>query len=163
MKVTPHTIFIYSHGNFLRVVRGEHPVPDTTIKPRTYPSVIEALDSEKREKIIRMLRLFPDDRALDKRLEAIKAPPKAGNHKSLVEMIRSNLFKFAQAGYDNQQKEVSYIYHINPLHPKGVAMVSKGPTPLVRKLLKKYKKPALRELNYVEPSVKRYNPAQERS
>lgn len=164
MKTTPHTIFIYSHGNFLRVVRGEHPVPDTSIKPRVYSNVVEALKSEKREKIIRMLRLFPDDRALDKRITVLKAPPKTGgNNRVLVEAIRSKDFKFSQAGFNNEQQEVSYIYHSDPMSPRGIKLITQGSTLLVRKLLKKYKKPALRELNYVEPVTRRYNPVQERS
>lgn len=164
MKVTPHTIFIYAHGRFLRIVRGEHQVPDTTIKPRVYENVVEALRGERREKILRMLKLFPNDKIIDKRLAVIKAPPRAGNHRSLVAAIRSNSFKFAQAGYDNQQKEVSYIYHSDQLHNRGVSMVAKGPTLLVRKLLKKYRKSPLRELSYVEPPSRRiFNPAQERS
>lgn len=164
MKTTPHTIFIYSHGNFLRVVRGEHPVPDTTIKPRVYENVVEALAKEKREKIKRMLRQFPDDQILDKRLAVLKEPPKiGGNNRGLVEAVKHKLFKFAQAGYDSQQKEVSYIYHSDPTSPRGVRMAAKGTTLLVRKLLKKYKKPNLRELDYKEPRQKLFNPAQERS
>ncbi len=42
-------------------------------------------------------------------------------------------------------------------------MVAKGPTPLVRKLLKQFRKPPLRELNYKDPVRKLFNPAQERS
>jgi hypothetical protein len=111
-----------------------------------------------------MLRLFPDDRTLDKRIAALKEPPKVGgNNKSLVEAIRSKSFKFAQAGYDSQQKEVSYVYHSDPTSPRGVKLMAKGSTRLVRKLLKRFRKPPLRELNYVEPSRKIYNPAQERS
>ena len=149
MKITPHTIFVYSGGSYLRVVRGEHNLPETTIKPRCYSNLVEALHAErKRPRIVNLLNQFPTDKHLDRRLKAIKAPVKIAAHRSLVDCIKSSVFLYAQVGYDSSSKEIAYVYHRSPQKQTGLEMVKTGPVATVRKLLKRYKKPPLRELNY---------------
>lgn len=150
MKVTPHSIFIYSHGNFLRIVRGEHTTPDTLIKPRCYENLEEALMHERRPRIVSALKLFPPDKVLARRLKKIKEPVKITAHRTLADTIKSSLFLFAQMGYDTKQREVAYIYHRNPSTHRGMTMVHKGDVLTVRKLLKKYKKAPIREHDYQE-------------
>src|SRR5262245_1228283 len=112
MKITPHTIFIYSWGNFLRIVRGEHTTPDVARRPRVYDTLEEALKGErKRPRVIERLKLFPSDVHLEKRLRAIRAPIKVSHHRTLAEAIRSPLFLYAQAGYDVRGSEIAYVYH----------------------------------------------------
>lgn len=154
IKVTPHTIFIYASGNYLRIVRGEHPAPQTTTKPRVYKNVKEALESERRPRILNALKLFPTDQVIDRRLKAIAAPVKVKQHRSLADAIKSPLFKFAQLGYDSNHKEVGYVYHRDPSGPTGVRLACSGKALTVRKLLKKYKRQAIRELNYQERKPK---------
>jgi hypothetical protein len=150
-KVTPHTVFVYSHGNFLRVVRGQHLPPHSTIKPRVYPTVKEALENERKKRIMNLLKMMPSDKLIDRRLKAMTGPiSESGANKKLSEAVKSRLFLFAQTGYDINHQEIAYVYHRNPTSQRGLSMVSKGPVPFVRKLLKKYKKPALRGLNYRE-------------
>lgn len=149
MKTTPHTIFVYSGGSYLRVVRGEHNLPETTIKPRRYDNLIEAMHGErKRPRILNLLNQFPTDKHLDKRLKALKAPVSVASHKSLIECIRSSVFLYAQVGFNSDSKEIAYVYHRSKATETGLAMVKSGPVATVRKLLRKYKKPPLRELNY---------------
>lgn len=150
LKITPHTIFIYSHGNFLRVVRGSHEAPEVAVSPRVYENLKEALAGERRARILDALRLFPADKLLDRRLAKLAVPVKISSHKSLADAVRSSQFLFAQIGYDVDHQETAYIYHRNPMAPRGMSMVKKGPVSLVRQLIKKFKKPAIRELNYRE-------------
>jgi hypothetical protein len=150
LTITPHTIFIYSHGTFLRIVRGEHDAPETTIKPRTYSTLTEALVGEHKARILKALRLFPTDKLLDKRLKKIAEPVKIESYQPLAKAIRSIHYLFAQIGYDTDHKEIAYIYHRNPMSSRGMTMVKKGPVWVVRQLLKKYRKPLIRELNYRE-------------
>lgn len=154
LKITPHTIFIYSSGSYLRIVRGEHQVPQIATKPRVYKNIAEALENEHRKRILSALRLFPDDRLIDRRLKAIAQPVKVKQHRTLAEAIKSPLFTFAQVGYDAKHQEVGYIYHRDPGKPTGVQMARCGKLITVRKLLKKYKRPPIRELNYSERKPK---------
>lgn len=154
MKVTAHTIFIYSWGNFLRIVRGEHQPPNVTMKPRVYKNLVEALEHEHRKRIINALKLFPLDTLIDRRLKVNNQPVKVKQHRTLADAIRSKLFTFAQVGYDSNHKEVGYIYHRDPSKSTGVQMARCGPLMTVRKLLKKYKRPAIRELDYRERKPK---------
>lgn len=149
-KVTPHTIFIYSCGNFLRIVRGEHPIPETLVKPRRYESLAEALENEHKPRIRNLLQQFPPDKFIDRRLKSKKTPIKIANHRTLAEAIKSPVFLYAQRGYDSSHREVAYIYHRNPSNHTGLTMVRSGPADKVEKLLKKYKKPAMRGLDYRE-------------
>lgn len=150
MKTTPHTIFIYAHGTFLRIVRGEHPLTDTTVKPRVYATLTEALEHEHKPRIRSVLERFPPDRFLDRRLKAKKGTVKVTQHRSLADAIKSRLFLYAQAGYDSSHREVAYIYHRSPSNPTGLTMARSGPIETVRKLLKKYKKPLMRNFDYQE-------------
>lgn len=120
-----------------------------------YPSVAAALENEHRARIVRALQLFPTDRVIDRRMKSIAAPIKVKSHQTLADSIRSSKFKYAQAGFDAEHREVSFIYHSDPRRPRGIVMVRTGLTPTVRKLLKKYRKPPLRELNYQEPPRKK--------
>jgi hypothetical protein len=161
MKVTPHTIFIYSSGGYLRVVRGEHQAPQIATKPRIYKTVKEALENERRPRIVNALKLFPADKVIDRRLKAIAAPVKVKQHRTLAQAIKSPLFTFAQLGYDAQHREVGYVYHRDPGKPTGVQLASSGKAITVRKLLKKYKRPALRGLDYQERKPKVAKPQKE--
>lgn len=155
MKITPHTIFIYSWGNFLRIVRGEHqPVPDVKSKPQVYKNLIEALENEHRERILNILKLFPPDKLIDRRLKVNAQPVKIKQHRTLADAIKSPLFTFAQVGYDAKHREVGYIYHRDPGKSTGVQMARVGKLSTVRKLLKKYKRPPIRELDYRERKPK---------
>lgn len=154
MKTTPHTIFIYSWGNFLRIVRGEHKPPEVQTKPRVYPNLKEALEGEHRPRILEALRRFPPDQVIDRRLKANNAPVKIANHRTLAEAIRSRLFTHAQVGYDSHHKEVAYVYHRDPGRHTGYALARTGPVMLVRRLLKRYKRPPIRELDYEERKPK---------
>jgi hypothetical protein len=154
MKVTPHTIFIYSWGNFLRIVRGEHQPPEVKTKPRVYKNLIEALEHEHRKRIVNALKLFPPDKLIDRRLKVNSQPVKVKQHRTLADAIRSPLFTFAQVGYDSKHQEVGYVYHRDPGKPTGVQMARSGPLITVRKLLKKYKRPSIRELDYRERKPK---------
>jgi hypothetical protein len=154
LKVTPHTIFIYSSGPFLRVVRGEHPPASTVIKPRVYKNLVEALENEHRARVINALKLFPPDKLIDRRLKVNSQPVKVKQHRTLADAIKSPLFTFAQVGYDTKHREVGYIYHRDPGKPMGVQMSRSGPLTTVRKLLKKYKRPPIRELDYRERKPK---------
>lgn len=154
MKTTPHTIFIYSWGNYLRIVRGEHTTPDVATKPRIYPSLDEALAHEHRPRIVAALRLLPPDKLLDRRLKAAAAPVKVKSHRTLAEAIRSSKFLYAQAGYDSDGKEIAYIYHREPNSATGLSMVKTGPIAPARKLLKKYRKPNMRNHDYRDPTRK---------
>jgi hypothetical protein len=157
MKTTPHTIFIYSWGNFLRIVRGEHTVPEAQTKPRVYPDLESAIQGErKRPKIVARLNLFPSDKHLNKRLKAIKAPVKVAQHRTLADAIRSSLFLYAQAGYDSEHKEIAYIYHRSPANHTGLVMAKSGPIKAARQLLKKYKKPPMRDFNYRDPTKRKF-------
>jgi hypothetical protein len=147
-KTTPHTIFIYSHGSFLRIVRGEHSTPSTTIKPRRYDSLKEALANERSKRILTALRLFPPDTLITRRLKSASQPINTTRLKTLTEAVKSKQFAYAQAGYDSEHREVAFIYHKNLERSTGLEMVRSGPVETVRKLLKKYKKPLLRELDY---------------
>ena len=115
----------------------------------------DALLGEHRIRIVNTLRRFPTDRVIDRRMKSIAAPIKVKTHQTLADSIRSSKFKYAQAGFDAEHREVSFIYHSDPKRSRGIVMVRTGLTPTVRKLLKKYKKPALRELNYQEPPRKK--------
>lgn len=154
MKITPHTIFIYASGGYLRIVRGEHQVPEIQTKPRVYKSVREALENEHRPRIVEALKLFPADAVIDRRLKANAQPVKVKQHRTLAQAIKSPLFKFAQLGYDAQHREVGYVYHRDPSKATGVQMACSGKALTVRKLLKKYKRPAIRELDYKERKPK---------
>ncbi len=154
MKITPHTIFIYASGPFLRVVRGEHQPASTVVKPRVYKNVKEALENEHRPRILNALKLFPPDALIDRRLKANAQPVKVKQHRTLADAIKSPLFTFAQVGYDSKHQEVGYIYHRDPGRSTGVQMASAGKLSTVRKLLKKYKRPAIRELDYRERKPK---------
>lgn len=148
VPITPHTIFIYSWGNFLRIVRGEHTIPDAKTKPRRYESLKDALENEHRSKIVAALNLFPKDTLIDRRLKAVSAPVPIKKYQTLAAAIRSHQFLYAQAGYDSNHKEIAYIYHRSTGNQTGLTMARSGPVNAVRQLLKKYKKPRLRELNY---------------
>lgn len=154
MKITPHTIFIYSSGSYLRIVRGEHQPPQIQTKPRVYKTVAEALKTEHRKRILDALSLFPDDRLIDRRLKVIAQPVKVKQHRTLADAIKSPLFTFAQVGHDTKHREVGYIYHRDPGRPTGVQLAGSGKLLTVRKLLKKYKRPAIRELDYRERKPK---------
>lgn len=154
MKITPHTIFIYSSGSYLRIVRGEHRPPEIQTKPRVYKNVAEALKTEHRKRIINTLSLFPNDKLIDRRLKAISQPVKVKHHRSLADAIKSPLFTFAQVGYDLKHQEVGYVYHRDPTKHTGVQMAGSGKLLTVRKLLKKYKRPPIRELDYRERKPK---------
>jgi len=154
MKITPHTIFIYASGSFLRIVRGEHQAPTIQKKPRIYKNLIEAMENEHRARIVNALKRFPPDNLIDRRLKVNSQPVKVKNHRTLADAIRSPLFTFAQIGYDLKSQEVGYIYHRDPGKPTGISMASSGKLITVRKLLKKYKRPAIRELNYRERKPK---------
>lgn len=153
-KITPHTVFVYSWGNFLRIVRGEHQPPEVTTKPRIYKNVVEALEHERRPRVVEALRRFPDDRAIDRRLKTNAQPVKVRQHRTLADAIRSPLFTYAQAGVDAQYKDVAYVYHRCLSNHTGITMARSGPILTVRKLLKKYKRPPLRELDYKERKPK---------
>lgn len=161
MKITPHTIFVYSWGNFLRIVRGEHHPPEVTTKPRTYKNLVEALEHEHRPRVVEALRRFPPDQLIDRRLKVNAQPVKVKQHRTVAEAIKSPLFIYAQIGRDPQHREIAYIYHRNPANHLGIAMARSGPPLVVRKLLKKYKRPALRELDYRErkPKIKKQEKA----
>jgi hypothetical protein len=150
MKVTPHTIFIYSSGHFLRIVRGEHPLSDTIIKPRVYANLAEALAHERKPRIRSVLECFPPDKLIERRLKSKKAPVKIERHRTLVDAVKSKLYLYTQAGYDVHHKEVAYVYHRNPSGSTGLALAGKGSVDTVRKLLKRYKKPPMRGLHYQE-------------
>lgn len=154
MKITAHTIFVYSWGNFLRVVRGEHQFPEVQTKPRVYKNLIEALENEHRPRIVEALRRFPPDQLIDRRLKANAQPVKVKQHRTLAQAIKSPLFTFAQLGFDSNHKEVGYVYHRDPGKATGVQMAGVGKALTVRKLLKKYRRPPLRELNYKERKPK---------
>lgn len=155
MKITPHTIFIYSWGNYLRIVRGEHKPPDVATKPRVYASLKEALEGEHKKRILEDLRRFPPDQLIDRRLKAVAAPIKVGiRTRTLAESIRSKLFVYAQIGYNNKHQEIAYIYHRDPGSHIGVARAGQGNVLVVRKLLKKYKRPPMRALDYEERKPK---------
>lgn len=154
MKITAHTLFIYSWGNFLRIVRGEHQPPNVATKPRVYQSLIEALENEHRPRILNALKLFPPDKVIDRCLKINKQPVKVKQHRTLAEAIRSPLFTFAQVGYDQKHREVGYIYHRDPGNHTGTMLAGRGPILVVRKLLKKYKRPPIRELDYRERKPK---------
>lgn len=154
MKVTPHTIFIYSWGNFLRIVRGEHQPPEVQTKPRVYKNLIEALEHERRARIVNALKLFPPDKLIDRRLKVNSQPVKVKQHRTLAEAIKSPLFAFAQVGYDSKHQEVGYVYHRDPGKPTGVSLARSDKLITVRKMLKKYKRPAIRELDYRERKPK---------
>lgn len=154
IKITPHTIFIYASGSFLRIVRGEHSPPQIATQPRVYKTVAEALENEHRPRILNALKLFPSDKLIDRRLKANEQPVKVKQHRTLAEAIKSPLFTFAQVGYDSKHQEVGYIYHRDPGKPTGVQMARSGKLITVRKLLKKYKRPPIRELDYSERKPK---------
>lgn len=154
LKITPHTIFIYSSGSYLRIVRGEHQVPQIATKPRVYKNLKEALENEHRKRILNALALFPPDALIDRRLKANATPVKVKQHRTLADAIKSPLFTFAQVGYDSKHQEVGYIYHRDPGKPTGVQMARCGKLITVRKLLKKYKRPPIRELDYRERKPK---------
>ena len=147
-KTTPFTIFIYSCGSFLRIVRGEHPLPDTLIKPRRYDSLSEALKNEHKPRIRNLLQHFPPDRFIERRLKARKSPIKVKPHRTLAEAIKSPLFLYAQRGYNSNHQEVVHIYHRSPANHTGLVLARSGPVDKVEKLLKKYKKPPMRGLDY---------------
>jgi hypothetical protein len=154
MKITPHTIFIYSSGPFLRIVRGEHQPASTTIKPRVYKNLVEALANEHRPRIVNALKLFPSDKLLDRRLKVNAKPVKVAQHRTLADSIKSPLFTFAQLGRDSQHRDVGYVYHRSPTSSTGVVRAGVGKAETVRKLLKKYKRPPLRDLDYEERKPK---------
>lgn len=154
MKITAHTIFIYSWGNYLRIVRGEHKPPDVQTKPRVYPNLKEALEGEHKKRILEDLRRFPPDIVITRRLKVNNAPVKIANHRTLAEAVRSKLYTHAQIGYDSNHKEIAYVYHRDPGKHTGYALARSGPVMLVRKLLKKYKRPPIRELDYEERKPK---------
>lgn len=154
MKVTAHTIFIYSWGNYLRIVRGDHHPPDVATKPRVYPNLKEALDGERKKRIVGALRRFPPDTQISRRLKVNDAPIQVRQHRTLAEAVRSKLFTHAQVGYDTKHQEVAHIFHRDPGKPRGFALARTGRVLVVRKLLKKYKRPAIRELDYEERKPK---------
>lgn len=154
MKTTPHTIFIYSSGPFLRIVRGEHPPASTAIKPRVHRNLKEALEKEHRPRILNALRLFPADKVIDRRLKVNAKPVKVAQYRTLADAIKSPLFKFAQLGIDSNHREVGYIYHRDPGKSTGISLSASGKAQVVTKLLKKYKRPALRALDYTERKPK---------
>lgn len=155
MKITPHTIFIYAAGGtYLRIVRGEHQPPEIQTKPRVYKNLTEALEHEHRKRIVDALNLFPPDKLIDRRLKMNAQPVKVKQHRTLADAIKSPLFTFAQVGYDSKHQEVAYIYHRDPGKATGVQMARSGKLSTVRKLLKKYKRPPIRELDYRERKPK---------
>jgi len=150
-KTTPHTVFIYQHGNFLRVVRGEHPITNTTVKARRYDTIGEALKKERNPRVVSLLQAyFPSDTLLDRRLKRANKPVKVEQFRTLADAIRSPLFLYAQVGYDSNHQEVAHIFHRSPTRQTGLTFVKSGPVNVTRKLLKRYRKPAIRELDYVE-------------
>lgn len=154
MKITPHTIFIYSWGNFLRIVRGEHQPPDVATKPRVYKNLVEALENEHRKRVVNALKLFPPDNLIDRRLKVNSQPVKVKQHRTLASAIKSPLFLFAQVGKNSKHQEVGYVYHRSPESSTGVTMAGSGKLLTVRKLLKKYSRPAIRESDYRERKPK---------
>lgn len=153
-KTTPHTVFVYLHGSFLRVVRGEHPLTTTTVKPRRYDSIAEALQKERNPRVLNLLRAFPTDAVLDRRLKSASKPVKVEQFRTLADAIRSPLFLFAQVGYNSEHQEVAHIFHRSPMRQTGMVFVKSGPVKATRQLLKRYRKPAIRELDYVERKPK---------
>jgi hypothetical protein len=81
---------------------------------------------------------------------------KVAQHRTLADAIRSSLFLYAQAGHDENHKDIAYVYHRSPANHTGIVMAKAGPILAARKLLKKYKRPELRAHNYRDSTKKKF-------